>query len=362
MTTLDSVLNKYWKSEEFNAALTKHITRVDRKSERTFEAPDPVAAWAFLKGCVDTLGTLTGVPYTTARAIYRGQSNASWGLLPTLLRLNKSKQRAEKEAAKHFADIVQVEFNVLWSADIVASLPPLHPRSGEASAQHNGMQTSLLDWTSSYSVGIDFATKKADGNLAAVWWLYLSDVERCNLRLILAPPYVQRLYLQRGLFTDIESEKVASTIENIAYKIVFPATHHEKTRKVVNREIQQINSLLPVDQWFDTLRDYCNSTTGRKRYLIGQSAVAHSLQFSGYLNTLENPPKMPWQYVGNDLGISMWLGEDGVLRQIPEYILALGKRVTINGTVSLDETVRKLLDREDPEFFKWSWPLIETLI
>ena len=306
--TIRSVLNKPLRSEEFLASLVKLSESVEQKNGRTFEASSPAEAWAFLMRYVDLPGSITKDPWERPRAIYRGQSDASWGLSPGLLRLDKTEQQTARAATKHFADISQVEFTELWMADLMAPWPPLHTRSGEAAAQHFGMKTTLLDWSSLYSVAIDVATENADGKLAAVWWLYLSDAELVNLRLILPPPYVHRLYLQRGLFTDVVSDEIASVLEKHAYKVVFPATHHERTRVVADGKIGEIPTLLPLSPWFEALRDYCNSDKGRAAYAEATSDGERLARFDAYRTRLKNPPRKPWDYVIEDLGVSTWLG------------------------------------------------------
>ena len=334
------------------------------ESDRVFRAPGPEAAWAWLMTMIDAPGATVDHPMARSRAVYRGQADSSWGLAPTLLRVRDCDRQRARCAAQHFAAITQFEFQNLWNHDSLVSWPPLNPRSGEAAAQHFGMLTPLLDWSSSYSVALDFASRNADGRTAAVWWFYLSDADELNLKLLLPPPYVHRLYLQRGLFVEVEDEEMAQRIEAKAYKIEFPATHHEQVKYIENGCTRNLTTLEPPEPWFEELRTYVNSPDGMAVDESGEVAM-RALLFHTRLTLLKDSGRaicLPWQGVIDDLGLATWLGEDGFLRQIPEYILALAQRTTPEGVLVLDSTVIGRIEKDNPELMSWAMDYVRAIV
>jgi hypothetical protein len=94
---------------------------------------------------------------------YRGQSDASWGLLPSLARYRMTDARAtaNPEEDLYFDFVTQAgallpEDSPSWSVAFIM--------------QHYGLPTRLLDWTETFSVAVYFAIKDAK-NEAAVWIL-----------------------------------------------------------------------------------------------------------------------------------------------------------------------------------------------
>ena len=361
MTTIRSVIENHREVSDFGNAVIKLSEKVIQKDPNTFEAPGPAEAWAWLMTFVDTPGAVMDDPRSRSRAIYRGQSNANWDLKPELLRLNNDERSDAIKMAKHFSSIVQIEFETLWKADTIVNWPPLHERSGEAAARHFGMKTSLLDWSSYYSIALDFATRKADGQLAAIWWIYLSDADKTNLRLVLPPPYIHRLYLQKGLFTEIEDPKSLNELNKYTKKIIFPALHHESVKVLNYGKMEELSSLETPVPWFDALYKYCNSENGKMAYKQSGNDIESALRFESFLQKQEEYPEKPWNYVIQDLGVSTWFGEDGMLREIPAFILSLAQRNGKFGQVGLDGDVLRILKRDDPDMLDWVLRIIRDI-
>lgn len=364
MTTIQSVIANCNDKQRIVEAIKdlSGTVKQDKNDYKTFIAPGPAEAWAWLYAHVDVPGAVYKDPRAKNRAVYRGQSCAHWGLSPTFLRLRDTDRPAAKKAAIHFADIVQVEFEILGEGTS-GPWPPWDKRSGEVAAQHFGMHTSLLDWSSSYSTAIDFATQKADGEMCAVWWFYLAEAEKTNLKLVLPPPYVHRLYLQRGLFTEIINEQNVNVLQDVACKIVFPALQHEKAKVVVGKEIKELLTLEPSDPWFIALRDYCNSEAGRRAFDSYPTKVERSLRFDAYLLALDNKPSKRWQNELNNAGLGFWFGEEGMLYQIPEFILSIAKRTKLNdGKIGFDADVIRILREENPGIIDWALPFMDEII
>lgn len=119
--------------------------------------------WGVLRDFIDVLSTVG-----RNLAIYRGQANANWGVVPSIYRVaalgidQPHQLRAWRRRASRFASPIpsdDVEWLIL--------------------AQHYGVATPLLDWTTSPLVALYFACDDPD-NLevaGAVWWAMQSSFD-----------------------------------------------------------------------------------------------------------------------------------------------------------------------------------------
>ncbi|RYZ74633.1 MAG: FRG domain-containing protein [Proteobacteria bacterium] len=116
--------------------------------------------WKVVRDFMDVL-KIEGLKY----ALYRGQSNSTWKLVPSLFRSHRGighvdQLRDWKRRAARFAHPLprdDIEWLIL--------------------AQHYGLHTPMLDWTTSPLVALFFAcegieTKEKDG---CIWWVHQRD-------------------------------------------------------------------------------------------------------------------------------------------------------------------------------------------
>ena len=111
---------------------------------------------------------------------YRGQSNASWNLVPTIFRrLNGLRKDAynleswyelERNTYRNFADKAR-QFrppgsSIQWNSDWERL----------CLAQHYGVPTRLLDWTSNLQVGLFFSVETLSPSDSALWCLDMSGL------------------------------------------------------------------------------------------------------------------------------------------------------------------------------------------
>ena len=362
MRSIRDVTRGHSSDDEMYEAITGLAREVRQIQPRRFCAPDAAAAWAYLLG-LDLVGTTANDPRARPRPVYRGQRKTFWGLSASLNRLHGNVRSLAIQQSNHFAQIVSKEFHKLSTMDSLVDWPPVHSESGRATAQHFRMETTLLDWSSNYSVALDFATRRADGQTAAIWWFNVSDDLMPDLRIILPPPFVHRLYLQRGVFVDVPDEDAESNIERISCKIEFPATHHEPAGVFADGAWHILPTLEPPNRWFETLRSYCRSETGRAARARSISAINRYLAFESYKRHLQSPPLSPTEYIVCDSwGLSTSLGQDGLLEYIATHILSLAGRMDVNGDVWLDGQLMKLLERENKELVDWASPWFDHLI
>ena len=129
------------------------------------------------------------------RLIFRGQSDSRWPLKSKIQREEVNKSN-ELKALAIFKTIMKSTF---------PSLPEMGETAFEAIAQHYGIATNLLDFTLDPSVSVCFASNASSANnsqRASVFVLRLSDAFRARGKIILPPPFVERLYIQKGLFVE----------------------------------------------------------------------------------------------------------------------------------------------------------------
>lgn len=108
-------------------------------------------------------------------ALYRGQADITWPVVPSIYRGNPGIR-----ASAHLQD---------WKirASRFASPMPLDDIEWLILAQHYGLATPLLDWTTSPLTALYFACEgqtQADGT---VWWIRRSEFDIANYTLMIKP-------------------------------------------------------------------------------------------------------------------------------------------------------------------------------
>ncbi len=140
-----------------------------------------------------------------SRFLFRGQRNCSWPLVSSLARDHTQIDRESFRALIFQRLLARMSFNTMVSFH-PHSETNLYLRMGEhsyvAAAQHYGIKTFLLDFTTDADVAVKFATdgESKDGEMGSVYLVPIELLEQEGLEIILPPPFINRLYIQRGLF------------------------------------------------------------------------------------------------------------------------------------------------------------------
>lgn len=106
--------------------------------------------------------------------IYRGQSEAVWGLVPSAFRgIDELDPPYEVTDAEWIAKLERDIYSTFDQQSVKCQTTE-NPWDRLALAQHYGTPTRLLDWTRSASIAAYFATANPKDKAAAVWCLDLS--------------------------------------------------------------------------------------------------------------------------------------------------------------------------------------------
>src|SRR5215510_2479421 len=110
--------------------------------------------------------------------LFRGQSDASWTLRPTLARIGQEAgwtvERAleiEDDLVKHFITLAHLHLPAKLVSD------PRHVATWWILIQHYGAPTRILDWTRSIYVAAYFAVQEQPRKDGAVWMVNLSSLQ-----------------------------------------------------------------------------------------------------------------------------------------------------------------------------------------
>jgi len=277
------------------------------------------------------------------RPFFRGQSNSTWAPIAGLYRISEKDRMMANTAACIMAAVVDIEFETLWSVDGAQNWPPVQQGAGYAAAQHYGMKTTLLDWTVNPSVAVDFATSNSDYEKAAIFCLPIDQASELGLKIKLPPPYINRLYLQRGVFIDLSTTNVED-LSKASWKIEFPVEPHLPVSGVDNEENRIFNiNLLPEDKWFKKLKKWSNEKAQEISSEQNLTPIKLSFEFAKHHG--HHPSLL------NYSDLSSFYAHD-IYKIIQDYIDRLARRNTNTG-YCYDPKILNLIKRDNQKFFEW---------
>ena len=149
-----------------------------------------------------------------------------------------------------------------------------------------------------------------------------------------------------------------SELESLAYKITFPATHHERAVQFgADGKIDAVETLEAADlwsPWFDVLRACCLSDDGFRARHAYESSVDRYMAFQSHAEELEKAPLAPTAYIEGPLSrLRTGLGTDGLIDRVADQLLAIAGRSSLRGAVRLDREVVDRVERQSPGLVEW---------
>ena len=185
-----------------------------------------------------------GSPISSRDVLFRGQSNCTWQLLPMLARLQidspeTTEQEMIGEFERSFLPLSTIQPQTSWEV--------------LALAQHHGLPTRLLDWTSNALVGLWFAVKD-DSDTDAIVWMLIPDTDDYRLRED-SDPYDNkrtRIFFPKIVSTRISAQAGAFTVHQIIDGNKWVAL--DKNKKYVGNLIK----LIIDKESFSTIRSDLN--------------------------------------------------------------------------------------------------------
>ncbi len=230
----------------------EEIVGPKRKEEagKVLTVPTPWHAALILDSLQDNLHR------TGRRALFRGQSDSSWGITSSISRPGVDIP-TETFKAKLFIDILRnMSFNNMTtlSPTFKAMTLTIPESSYLAAAQHYGIRTHLIDFTPDPSVAVFFAAGSETpkpGTMASVYVLALETIIERGGHIIIPPPFIERLHIQRGVFIDqSQSRDPIDKDSGIVFELRFPADFEFRPFRVVRRDAGIVD-VLPPDQDID---------------------------------------------------------------------------------------------------------------
>jgi hypothetical protein len=174
--------------------------------------------------------------------LFRGHADARWEILPALLRKGVDRAREQKlfRLFRRFALHFHLQHRSFWPAPTT--------ESHLATAQHYGIKTNLIDFTSDPTVAVSFACSEAPSrDLACVFGLPLRVGRQFRAGALLPHPYTRRLYRQRGVFIHTPRANPVA-IRRECIEVHFPVSVG-----FVTYRHGKPTDLLEPDSWIESL-------------------------------------------------------------------------------------------------------------
>jgi len=238
------------KVDKLRPSLLEILSDIEVLGERVVRAPSPYHAALMMMvqieystahdgPLIEENGKI-GIFTSKQRSLFRGQVDSTWDIVSKKERPNIDKD-LETRAIKAFCALLARLFRSM-------DLPTPPAQAYVATAQHYGLATHLLDFTADPSVAVYFATngnKRREDQEAVVFLLPLIDALGHGAKIILPPPFVKRLYIQRGVFVEAPRQ-TSTSIHDLCWKIHFPI---DPSFEVIREN--GIVDLLLTDPWLE---------------------------------------------------------------------------------------------------------------
>ena len=175
---------------------------------------------------------------------------------------------------------------------------------------------------------------------------------KLGTRPFIPPPFLTRIYRQRGLFTHVTSDAQRSALEAICWRIDFPITGYLKTTAFDRAGLAYEYALYPSEAWYLALKKWVRSPENRKALKL-DNAAGRSIAFHAYLAAHNADSLSLARQLESDMGLGAAMGVDGRLPAIIRLLAAQGLRGDANNPVEFYAEFAKALNSEIPGLLDW---------
>lgn len=205
--------------------LERVVGEGEQVADRIWTVPSPWHAALYLGSLQHHLSE------SGQHAVFRGQCNSDWPIVSSISRVEAQGRERERVRARLFCEVLGAlslnwtrVFHPSYRGELDLRVPV---ESYLAAAQHYEIPTELIDFTADPSIAVLFACRgRVSGSApptASVHVLPLDNALDNGCEILLPPPFVRRLYLQRGMF--IRSEHPLDSGDLGILEIRFPREH-----------------------------------------------------------------------------------------------------------------------------------------
>jgi FRG domain len=201
---------------------------------------------------------------------FRGEGNYTYPTCPSFRRPYNDKRRGELEKAiNNFAAMLKIASDLCFANDGGPQNFDINLFVG--AAQHYLGNTPLMDWTTDPCVAVGFgADYDPKDKLSVVYALPTFRAVQHNATFYLPPPFVERLYLQRGFFIETPDSKADAALQDACISIRFK---EDKRFRVIRREKEIVNLMKPLAA-LDDLANHAKSEAAKGvQFTFGVSDV-----------------------------------------------------------------------------------------
>jgi len=276
-------------------ALSKIIAQCDQLTPRVWQVPSPWHAALYL-GALQHHLAMRG-----DRVLFRGQRDSSWPITPSIFRAQDHESEAVR--GRLFCEILNsLSFNTLQVFHPLTRyrLQLRIPTDAYwAAAQHYGISTDLIDFTTDAAIATFFActgASSSEASTSSVYVLTLDTALKKNLEIILPPPFATRLYTQRGVF--LRSPGPVSVEELDIMELRFPVRQPLSPFHVVRWNcgvVDVLSDSAPIGEVIKALDSY-DLRVPIDTLLQRAEATASSLK-SAFAQVYRDPHAMWAEYV-----------------------------------------------------------------
>ncbi len=245
--------------------------RNERSNKVIFHSPSPWHTLLWLIKLQQRCVTSDDGGFTL---LFRGHADVNWELTPSLKRLDEDHIRTEEIALMIFSKVMLA---ALVNTGLVSSSVTI-----ESLAQHYGIRTRLLDFTTDPTVAVWFATRNdVKAAVGVVHTIGVPDAVERGAEFVFPPPFVERLYVQHGTFIDAR-EITSDELEEGCFTFSFDQSPESERYEIFR--LEEPIEMYPFDPWIDRAVKASRSRAklGNRQVVDPSAAAQEILSKIGY--------------------------------------------------------------------------------